>query len=211
MSVAVLDVGLRKHVAIVLGDDTTDAEIRAEIQGALAVRNWLRARQGPKPLSRSAFLERLSQLQAGGTSYTRLARELNAEIAQTVRTYVENPADPNELISLETIGHGRPASEMEAEEMLQRAVARGLADVGDRAVGHAYEILRWLSFSREEQDEILDLAEENIKANRETFPPDYPVDRARMLRLIRTWRAGRKHRDFSGLPSAREAPSDSKV
>jgi hypothetical protein len=161
--ITIIDVEGKKLPVIVVEEDMTDAAIRSAIPAALAMRDWLLKRQGAGTGGRFYLLEWLSDMQEKGTSYTQLARQMNAEIEQGIRRFLRIDD-----------GHDE-----------------GIWDVEYRLEG--------VGFKSEEVDSIIETAKDNIRAGRRAFPPDFPMDRSRMIAVLRSWRAGRRHKALKRL------------
>jgi hypothetical protein len=161
-------------IAISLHEDTTHEQLRDIIPIALAWRDKLTEWQGPWPhFHRTRFLEALHHEHRNDTSYAQLAGRVNYAIAECLRDFLEL------LIELET----NP----------KQISTSSFLSWKRNSIDRAQELLGYLGFKDDEITAILKDGVKRLKKGEEPFEIGYPIDKEKMIRVLRTWREGKKH------------------
>jgi hypothetical protein len=121
--VDVMEVDGVRHPIIVVSDNTTETAIRAAIPAAVALRDWLVQNQGVNEGGRYDLLEQLSGMQEQGTSYTMIARQINADIETGIRRYEQVDDGHDEgLWQAEYLLNGLGYKQAESEKIVDDAM-----------------------------------------------------------------------------------------
>ena len=184
--ISIIEFDKRLCVFLEVGEDTKHNDLRNDdtIQLAREWRDRLVEWQGPWQSGGFTHgLEKLCRMQKHGSSYSELAAMINEKVAKSLQEFSEYEnefklAKPE----LETIGY----------LFLRNST------IGGNYFGfeHAQGLLEMIRLDSVEIDEILNLGLENIRDGNKPFRDikEYPVDRRKLERTLRTWREGEKHR-----------------
>jgi hypothetical protein len=189
------------QVKIVVTDGTTYEMLRKVIPLALKWRDVVLDLQGPTFNFRTheRFLDKCDRSHIDGRSYTELARDLNQRIAESVAawvSYVKRTGltfDGTTYTSVSSL-----AAEVDRRHLGDVRLSEGEAYKRDMLLLFDWidECLRPLAsfFPEAEGSAILLDAVEQIEAGHDAFLPDCPIDREKMISVLRTWRRSPKGR-----------------
>ena len=170
-----------QRVMLELGEDTSHQALRNAIPLALQWRERLFEAQGPwMDGGDTPFLEQLSRWNAAGASYGRLAEKINERAAALVREAVEYQAAYEAVQSTIT-------------SMVDLVAWWKTARVEPFALDHARDLLRAVKVDEHDIQESLQEGMRRIKDGRPPFAKGAPVDRDKMIAVLRTWRSSRDH------------------
>ena len=189
------------EVKIVITDETTHEMVKHIIPLALRWRDAVIELQGPifnfRPHER--FLDHCDRLQMGGRSYSDLADSFNQSLEESIGAWVRYVK--NTVLEFDGATYGS------VRELALEVDRRHLGEVR-RSTGKAYErdmrlIFDWIDdclrplasfFKEEECSVILVDAVERVDAGKGAFLPHCPIDRQKMISVLRTWRRSPKGR-----------------
>jgi hypothetical protein len=135
----------------------------------------LQASQGPWSTGEEGLLGlELHTRHCRGESYQRLADDLNARIAKTLRSW--------------------KAEQAAAQALIYQMGEQAYASVEFDGYGGAELLLRAMGFTDDEITRCCESALKNMAANRPPFLPEEPIDRDRLIARLRAWRA--RHREW---------------